>query len=62
MSKSELDAMATDRLIGIARKWYSQMTGGQIPSISLPTRTKQNIEYDDQTLLRNVPFESLQFE
>jgi DNA topoisomerase-6 subunit A len=48
MSKSELDAMATDRLIGIARKWYSQMTGGQIPSISLPTRTKQNIEYDDE--------------
>jgi len=47
MSKSDLDTLATDRLIGIARKWYSQMAGGQIPSISLPTRTKQNIEYDD---------------
>ena len=48
MSKSDLDALATDRLVGIARKWYSQMTGGQVPSISLPTRTKQNIAYDDE--------------
>jgi DNA topoisomerase-6 subunit A len=47
MSKSDLDAVATERLVGIARKWYSQMTGGVVPSISLPTRTKQNIEYDD---------------
>lgn len=48
MSKSDLDTLATDRLVGIARKWYSQMTGGEIPSVSLPTRTKQNIAYDDE--------------
>jgi DNA topoisomerase-6 subunit A len=48
MTKSDLDTMATDRLVGIAKKWHSQMTGGEIPSISLPTRTKQNIAYDDE--------------
>jgi DNA topoisomerase-6 subunit A len=47
MSKQELDLQATGRLVGIARKWYDQMADGLIPSISLPTRTKQNIEYDD---------------
>ncbi|HPX72766.1 MAG TPA: DNA topoisomerase IV subunit A [Methanoregulaceae archaeon] len=47
MSKEDLDIQATGRLIGIARKWYDQMLEGQIPSIALPTRTKQNIEYDD---------------
>ena len=48
MSRSQLDNMATERLVGIARKWYSQMTGGEVPSISLPSRTKQNIAYDDE--------------
>jgi DNA topoisomerase VI subunit A len=47
MIKQELDIQATGRLVGIARKWYDQMQEGLIPSISLPTRTKQNIEYDD---------------
>ncbi len=46
MSKEDLDIQATGRLIGIARKWYDQMLEGQIPSIALPTRTKQNIEYE----------------
>ncbi|HON81152.1 MAG TPA: DNA topoisomerase IV subunit A [Methanoregulaceae archaeon] len=49
MSRSQLDNLATERLVGIARKWYRQMAGGEIPSISLPTRTKQNIAYDDET-------------
>ena len=31
----------------IAMNWYGQMKQGEIPSISLPTRTKHNIEYDD---------------
>jgi len=47
MIKEELDLQATGRLVGIARKWYDQMREGLIPSVSLPTRTKQNIEYDD---------------
>lgn len=47
MSKEELDARAMKALMGIASAWYNQMNGGEIPSISLPTRTKYNIEYDD---------------
>jgi len=47
MSKEELDARAMKALMGIASAWYDQMKGGEIPSISLPTRTKYNIEYDD---------------
>ncbi|MGC9435716.1 MAG: DNA topoisomerase IV subunit A [Methanomicrobiales archaeon] len=47
MSKEELDQTALSRLVAIAEGWYGQMAAGEIPSIRLPTRTKQNIEYDD---------------
>ena len=47
MSKEELDARSMKALMAIASSWYDQMKGGEIPSISLPTRTKYNIEYDD---------------
>ena len=47
MSKEELDARSMKALMGIASSWYDQMKAGEIPSISLPTRTKYNIEYDD---------------
>jgi DNA topoisomerase-6 subunit A len=48
-NKKEADHEATKRLVGIARAWYDQMKDGIVPSISLPTRTKQNIEYDDES-------------
>ncbi|GAA5262950.1 DNA topoisomerase VI subunit A [Methanocalculus sp. MC3] len=35
------------RLVEIAQVWYDQIADGEIPSIRLPTRTKQNITYDD---------------
>jgi len=47
MTNWTLDEEAGGRLTGIARKWYDQMRDGLVPSISLPTRTKQNIAYDD---------------
>jgi len=49
MNKKEADQEATGRLVGIARAWYDQMKEGLVPSISLPTRTKQNIAYDDES-------------
>lgn len=49
MSKKELDGQAKEKLVSIARRWYEQMTEGVTPSISLPSRTKRNIEYDDET-------------
>ncbi|RQD82198.1 MAG: DNA topoisomerase VI, partial [Methanocalculus sp. MSAO_Arc2] len=38
-----------ERLVGIAQQWYDQIADGEIPSIRLPTRTKQNIAYDEAT-------------
>ena len=49
MSKEEFDTLARTRLLAIALEWYNQMKGGEIPSISLPTRTKYNIEYDAES-------------
>jgi len=49
MSREEMDALARKRLVDIARGWYDQMRDGIVPYIRLPTRTKQNIEYDDES-------------
>jgi len=49
MSREEMDAIAKGRLVGIARDWYDQMRDGIVPFVRLPTRTKQNIEYDDES-------------
>lgn len=49
MPKPEQDTQAVDNLLAIAMSWYSQLKNGEIPSISLPTRTKHNIEYDDDS-------------
>jgi len=48
-TKEEMDKKAVSRLLDIADKWYSQFQTAQIPYISLPTRTKQNIEYDEKS-------------
>jgi DNA topoisomerase-6 subunit A len=47
MSKEELEKKSMTALLRIATSWYDQMKAGEIPSISLPTRTKYNIEFDD---------------
>jgi DNA topoisomerase-6 subunit A len=49
MSREEMDALAKERLVGIAREWYGQMRDGIVPYIRLPTRTKRNIAYDDES-------------
>jgi DNA topoisomerase-6 subunit A len=49
MLKKELDEEATKRLKNIAGKWYDQISSATIPYISLPTRTKKNIEYDESS-------------
>ncbi|WP_209628577.1 DNA topoisomerase IV subunit A [Methanofollis sp. W23] len=45
----ETEQRAAERLYAIAERWYGQLSEGQIPSIALPTRTKQNIEYDEES-------------
>jgi DNA topoisomerase-6 subunit A len=49
MYRKELDQQAKIRLREIANAWYQQMSEGEIPSIRLPTRTKQNIEFDQKS-------------
>lgn len=48
-TKEEMDKKAVSSLLDIADKWYSQIQTAQIPYITLPTRTKQNIEYDEKS-------------
>jgi len=38
---------ARDRLVALAEEFYEQFEDGDIPRMTLPTRSKSNIEYDD---------------
>jgi DNA topoisomerase-6 subunit A len=49
MSKKELDARALPQLMQIAQGWYNQMIEGEVPFIRLPTRTKLNIAFDEES-------------
>ncbi len=39
---------AREQLIDLAAQFYDQFETGEIPNMSLPTRTKSNIEYDEE--------------
>jgi DNA topoisomerase-6 subunit A len=43
------DEEARDQLIDLAAEIYDQFEGGEIPRMTLPTRSKSNIEYDEDT-------------
>ncbi|MFB6083676.1 MAG: DNA topoisomerase IV subunit A [Halorientalis sp.] len=38
---------ARERLIDLAAQFYDQFAEGDVPTMSIPTRTKSNIEYDE---------------
>ncbi|WP_281193941.1 DNA topoisomerase IV subunit A [Halorubrum sp. F4] len=40
---------ARDQLIDLAADFYDQFAAGEIPEMELPTRTKSNIEYDEES-------------
>ena len=46
--KREIREHTIKQLLAIPEKWYGQMTRGELPSITMPSRTKKNIEYDEQ--------------
>jgi DNA topoisomerase-6 subunit A len=49
MSESkQRDGEARERLIDLAARFYDQFAAGQIPNMKVPTRTKSNIEYDEE--------------
>ncbi len=43
----DTDADAREQLIDLAAQFYDQFELGEIPHMSVPTRTKANIEYDE---------------
>jgi DNA topoisomerase-6 subunit A len=44
---TDTNAQARDQLIDLAARFYDQFAGGDVPSMEVPTRTKSNIEYDE---------------
>lgn len=46
--KEDIRENTIKRLLAIPEKWYEQMTRGELPSITMPTRTKKNIAYDEE--------------
>lgn len=44
----QTDEITTNRLLEIAQQFYDQINTETIPYITLPTRTKANIEYDEE--------------
>ncbi|MFB6068971.1 MAG: DNA topoisomerase IV subunit A, partial [Halobacterium sp.] len=49
MSDSTPSDDARGRLIDLAAEFYDQFERGEIPTMTLPTRTKSNIEYDEES-------------
>ncbi|PSP85616.1 DNA topoisomerase VI [Halobacteriales archaeon QS_6_64_34] len=39
---------AREKLIDLAEEFYDQFAEGDVPTMSIPTRTKSNIEYDEE--------------
>ena len=40
---------AREKLIDLAAEFYDQFEDGEVPHLSVPTRTKSNIEYDEES-------------
>ncbi len=49
MSAKSQEEKAREQLIDLAAEFYDQFAGGDIPEMKLPTRTKSNIEYDEDS-------------
>jgi DNA topoisomerase-6 subunit A len=45
-TETDPDEAARQRLIELAAEFYDQFAGGEVPEMTLPSRTKRNIEYD----------------
>jgi len=49
LQRKEHDAVASNRLLGLAEELYNQFLTETIPNVNLPTRTKKNIEYSEES-------------
>jgi DNA topoisomerase-6 subunit A len=43
------DAAAREQLIDLAAEFYDQFAGGEVPEMQIPTRTKSNIVFDEDS-------------
>ncbi|ELZ34177.1 DNA topoisomerase VI subunit A [Halogeometricum pallidum JCM 14848] len=49
MSTNQNDELAQERLIDLAAEFYDQFAQGDIPHMDIPTRTKSNIVFDEES-------------
>jgi DNA topoisomerase-6 subunit A len=49
MSTTQDDELAQERLINLAAEFYDQFAGGEVPRMEIPTRTKSNIVFDEES-------------
>ncbi|MDS0298885.1 DNA topoisomerase IV subunit A [Halogeometricum sp. S1BR25-6] len=49
MSTNQNDELAQERLINLAAEFYDQFASGDIPHMDIPTRTKSNIVFDEES-------------
>ncbi|WP_435194344.1 DNA topoisomerase IV subunit A [Natronomonas sp. EA1] len=49
MSPKLEEEKAREQLIDLAAQFYDQFAAGDVPSMDIPTRTKSNIEYDEES-------------
>ncbi|GGJ03033.1 DNA topoisomerase VI subunit A [Halobellus salinus] len=49
MSTTQDDELAQERLIDLAAEFYDQFAAGEVPRMEIPTRTKSNIVFDEDS-------------
>ena len=49
MSTKQDDELAQERLIDLAADFYDQFAAGEVPRMEIPTRTKSNIVFDEES-------------
>ena len=49
MSTNQDDDLAQERLITLATEFYDQFASGEVPQMEIPTRTKSNIVFDEES-------------
>ncbi|MGQ4555070.1 DNA topoisomerase IV subunit A [Halobellus sp. GM3] len=49
MSTKQDDELAQERLVDLAVEFYDQFAAGEVPQMNIPTRTKSNIVFDEDS-------------
>ena len=49
MSTKQDDELAQERLVDLAAEFYDQFAAGEVPHMDIPTRTKSNIVFDEDS-------------